>query len=725
MSAGHSADTEAQRQLALAEAHERAAIAARATAANYGIAAVTEKQTARTLSPLSAAGFHLLADRGWPGSRRAQVDLVVIGSGGVFIVDTKAWADVAIADDRIFRGQEDVTDDVMNLADLAYKTEGDFAEIGLAPGEVHPIILLAGRKGVNARVGPVAVLGEGDVLRYIASRGTRLTESQINLVLGRALAFFPVLGAPAPANATVPEPVLVEPRPASATEPHQGELLTVPEIESALLSRLMAVPVEEWMAFLHPNQAKVVRRSFNGPARIRGAAGTGKTVVGLHRAAYLARNRPGKVLVTTYVRTLPDVLGELLRRLAPDVVDRVEFCGVHGFARRVLDERGIDVRVNGKRATDAWKKAWDQAGRGSLLDTDRVPQQYWRDEVQHVIKARGITQFDRYADLARTGRRHRLTIDQRRAVWHLYSTYSQNLVATGTHDFDDVILLAAAELERDPMPEFTAVVVDEAQDLSAAAVRMLYSLVGDSPDGLTLIGDGQQSIYPGGYTLAEMGISVAGRGVVMDVNYRNTREVLEFAERMVVGDQFTDIETGIAAGPVLRPGDVAGNVTRSGASPVVEYFARWSDRTVAVVQRVREVTRDVGTGYGDVAVLCVSKRGAELAEEALKRAGIPTIGLLDYRGESIDAVKVGTIKRAKGLEFKQVVLADVRAEWLADLGPAGTASTNHSMVSNAIIGSAPSTDTVSAATEEQQTLLRRELYVAMTRARDGLWVGVV
>ncbi len=110
-------------------------------------------------------------------------------------------------------------------------------------------------------------------------------------------------------------------------------------------------------------------------------------------------------------------------------------------------------------------------------------------------------------------------------------------------------------------------IVDEAQDLSAAMVRMLHSLVGDAPDGLTLIGDGQQSIYPGGYTLAEAGVSLAGRGVVLDVNYRNTAQILAFASRMVDGDEFADIEGEIEKGnrPVLVP--------RSGPQPVIERCA--------------------------------------------------------------------------------------------------------------------------------------------------------
>ena len=693
MPAGGSADAEARRQLAIAAAHARAEVAARATAARYSLAATTEARTAQVLSPLTAVGHYLLADRQWPGSRRAQVDLVVVGPGGVFIVDTKAWAEVSIHSDRIFRGQEDVTDDVLRLADLAYTAEGDLAEVGLAPGEVHAVVVLAGRAHVNERVGPIEVVGEKDVLRHIAARGNRLTPAQVDTVLARTMAVFPVVGAPAPVAAAVPEPVL-----SLRSEPEQGSLLSDEEIQSALLDGMLASPIEEWMSYLHPAQAKLVRRGFNGPSRIRGAAGTGKTVVGLHRAAYLARSRPGRVLVTTFIRTLPDVLQQMLGRMAPDVVDRVDFFGVHEFARRVLDERGIDVRMNPKATDEAFEHAWSVSGAESTFGGTAARAFYWREEIDQVIKGRGITRFEQYAELPRAGRRYRLTVDQRRVVWNLYQTYDDDLRRRRVHDFPDRILLAEAALRREPLdPGYAAVVVDEAQDLTCAMARMLYSLVGDAPDGLTLIGDGQQSIYPGAFTLGEVGISLAGRGTVLDVNYRNTAQILDFAQAMVVDDEFADLDGAVARG------DLPAAVARTGAAPVVERCTTSRVRSERLVRRVQDLSRQVGTGLGDIGVLCVTRAGVRDAIGALKAAGLPVVDLQDYTGAPVEAVKVGTIKRAKGLEFKQVLLGDVRAGDLSAGGSAPGEGTAH----------------------EHWELRRRELYVGMTRARDGLWVGVV
>ncbi|MEJ3404771.1 UvrD-helicase domain-containing protein [Rathayibacter sp. YIM 133350] len=691
MPAGGSAWAEAQRQNALAEAHRQAAEEAARKAINYRAAADSEKRIARVLAPLAASGYHFLPDRQWPGSRRAQVDMVLVGPGGLFIVDTKAWRDPLIAAGRVFRDQEDVTDEFNGLADLAWKTEAALADVGLAPGEVHAVVVFAGMKGLKASVGTVEVVGEGDIVSVIARRGQRMSAANVERVLHAALDYFPMVGAAAPVDISLPEPV-VELEPAPSLE----HLRTPEEVEAAFLEGLMAPPIEEWMAFLAPDQAKLVRRTFNGPSRIRGAAGTGKTVVGLHRAAYIARAQPeGRVLVTTYVRTLPTVLSNLLARMAPEVSDRVDFSGVHQFARRVLDERGIDVRVSPRGAYQCFAHAWRQTST-PLAKIDPSPE-YWREEIDYVIKGRGLTSFEQYAECARIGRRRGLTYEQRQAAWALYRSYEAELRRRKVNDFADLILLAEVTLRERPLGRYSAVIVDEAQDLSCAMIRMLAAAVDEGPDAFTLIGDGQQTIYPGGYTLAEAGLSVTGRGVVMDVNYRNTAEILAMAARIVDGSTYVDIEGATASAAAIAS-------ARHGDRPIFARFSSRAGHDGALVNRIRLVTSSIATGLGDVGVLCATRRDATEAARLLRSAGLPVIDLTDYDGIAGDSVKVGTIKRAKGLEFKHVLLP-----WVAEalLKPeVADPDRNDSQL-------------------EREERDRRELFVGITRARDGVWVGSV
>ncbi|MEO7006847.1 MAG: UvrD-helicase domain-containing protein [Terrimesophilobacter sp.] len=725
MPAGASAALQAQRMSALATSHLIEAERANAASGRFAAAAIAERRLATRLSPLTAHGYYLLPDRQWPGSKNAQLDLVIVGPSGVWIVDSKHWNDFRVAAGHIYRDQADVTDDVLRLADVANAAEGAFADIGLAPGEVRTLLVMVGHTGRLGEVGTVEVVGEEDVHRHLARRGKRLTTSQVEQVLALAMQYFPAYVG-AQAEAAVPivaEPVLSELPDTMQDDGAPGgvnelgdidELLSEADVHDVLTAADLAAPVEDWMTFLHPTQAALVRRSFNGPARIRGDAGTGKTVVGLHRAAYLARVHPhGRVLFTTFVKTLPAVMSNLLLRLAPDVAGRVEFVHVHGFAARMLRERGVVLNVNSRRAGQLLDAAWIalEAGQRNRL-LERAPAapgdrsiEYWREEVESVIKGRGLTTFDQYADCARPGRLIRLNVDDRRAVWSLFQAYERSLRAAGIGDFQDQILLAETALSRRPENGYAAVIVDEAQDLSLAMIRMLHSLVGDGPDSFTLIGDGQQSIYPGGYVLSEAGISLAGRGVVLNRNYRNTVEVQEFAARLIVGSTYTDIDDAVApisrrpmarspivGSLVVGSSDVELGEKRHGAQPETPHFPTRADRDRALVARIRRAVDLDGVNLGDIAVLCGTNGEAAVIEKILADAHLRTLNLLHYVGLPVPAVKVGTVKRAKGLEFKLVVV------------PASTAGQSHSG-------------------DERAARDLREHYVAATRARDALWIG--
>jgi AAA domain/UvrD-like helicase C-terminal domain/Nuclease-related domain len=688
MPAGHSAADQAARYKLEAEQAEYAARTAREMHRRYLAAAATEARLGRMLEPLEEQGFHILTDRLWPGSRSANVDFVIVGPSGVIILDAKSWGDVRLRDNRVFQGETDVTDRFENLRGLADRAQISLAEIGMAPGEIRVGAVFMGKSRLHGYAGGVDLIGEDGALDYLLGRGARLRPLAVDAALGVIENLF--LPQPQITTHTVelllPDVVL----PVASSEP----VVTVHEIERALLASIEALPIEDWMAFLHPDQAKLARRSFNGPSRIRGAAGTGKTVVGLHRAAYLARNQEGKVLVTTLVRTLPKVLSSLMQRMAPDVADRVEFIGIHAFANGLLRARGIPMHLNDRAADYAFDAAWAQVGAHGILGDIDPNLQYWKEEVLSVIKGRGLTRFDQYAELARAGRRRGLSLESRKAVWELYGEYTVGLREAGIHDFADIILLAEKSLRMNPLDGYSAVIADEAQDLSCSMIRMLHAIVGDRADGLNLIGDGQQTIYAGGYTLAEADVSIAGRGVVMSTNYRNTVEIADFAASMVLGDEFMDIE-GVSSKP-----DVATDVVRHGKRPRVSRFNSRAGHDRSLVAQVQSLIAS-GVSGGDIAVLSQTTFVAREVLESLRAAGVPAMDLMEYDGHTTSSVKVGTIKRAKGLEFKQVLVARASAQLLETAWS--------------------STDDAAA---ERRELDRRELYVAMTRARDGVWVGV-
>jgi hypothetical protein len=472
-------------------------------------------------------------------------------------------------------------------------------------------------------------------------------------------------------------------------------------IAADALATVLTKPIEDWMIFLHPDQVRLTERPFAGPARVRGAAGTGKTVVALHRARHLADTYQGKVLFTTYVTNLPPVYEELYRRLAPGDPDGVEFINLHKWAYRFLAAHGQRPNIDLGAADRAYREAWREIVTPGTVIADRgYPPSYYKEEIDWVIKGRGLRALDGYLALSRTGRGTGLREAHRRVVWKLHEAYQRNLARAGTDDFNDVLLRALTLVEEGRLGEpCVAVVIDEAQDLTEVGIRLAYALAGgDKRDGLFLVGDGQQSVYPGGYSLAQVGIDVVGRSTVLRVNYRNTRQILEAAWR-VTGDQpFDDLDEDLAD---ARREVV---VTRDGPEPRFEAFSDVSEHDTALVAAIDDAATTPGVGPGDLAVLVPTNRLVGDYERAIRGLGYDTVKLQQYDGTPTDRVKVGTFQRAKGLEFKWVFLPRLEPSTL---------------------GEQRRFNEDDAAYSERIDLLRRQLFVAMTRARDQLWGGWV
>lgn len=664
-----------------------------------------ELRVVEVLVGMVDAGWRILPDRRWPGTTRANIDVLLVGPGGVFVVDVKNWADLRIEDGRLWRGHEEV-DDADKLGAQCAAVEGALAEVGLPASEVVPILALAGRSRVQTSLGPIEVLGERDLPRYLLRRGVRLDAAQVDVVaqqLDRVCPPMPERAAAARRQSTgrharrTPVPTSLPREGTAEPSPRQGLLLSTDDLWRDLAEVAAQEPIESWMTWLHPMQARLVGRSWSGPARIRGAAGTGKTVVALHRARHLARTTGRPVLFTSFVNTLPTVYRSLMQRMDPQAAGLVEFASIHSWAAGLLANRGLRPTIDSTGLQRCFHDAWLEADAGPSLDPSGLGRRYWHDELRYVIKGRGLVDRQRYLELARVGRRTPLQRGQREAVWSLFAAYERLRQERGLHDWEDLLILARNSLAEQPCePGYGAVVVDEVQDLSCVGVQLLHQLVGDRPDGLLLVGDGQQSIYPGGFSLVEAGVTVTGRAVVLDRNYRNGSQILRHALRVVADDEYDDLDDESLAG--VR--DV--QTTRSGGRVLEILSDDRAGQEAALVASLVDARRLHGARWGDAAVLCASNAAADRWLRVLASAGVPAMSLRGYDGEGTDRVKVGTYQRAKGLEFAYVFVPDV------DGVPRGRGATE----SDEAFG-------------ERAALERRQLFVAMTRARDGLWLGRV
>ncbi len=664
---------------------------------NFDVGSEGERRAAarvqQVLLDFGSTNWHLLADRCWPGTRRANIDLILVGPPGVLLLDAKTWAEPRISAGALWRGQENADDELAKSRRAAESVAESLADIGLAPAAVQSLIVLVGRKFAGVEVGGVRVVGEKSLSSELLRLPRRLDSAQVSMLVAAVDERCP------PASVLSPPRRRVISRATQATSDEfaSDALLDTKDIWDAAIEAATREPIEAWMTWLHPAQTHLVTRRYSGPARVRGAAGTGKTVVALHRARELARRPGARVLVTSFVRTLPQVQESLFHRLAPDLAGRVEFRGLHSWAVRHLRMRGHALDIAGDDGRHAFETAWADVAPHGVLASSTLPKPYWQEEIEHVIKGRGLTKLDDYLGLMRIGRRTPLREEHRHAVWKLYLAYQQHLRDSGKHDWADVVLLALDSVRREQVaPPYTAVIVDEVQDLSCTGLKLLHALVGDAPDGLLLVGDGQQSVYPGGFTLRETGVSVAGRATVLNRNYRNAGEILAAAFEVVGSDDFDDLDESTVSAvrdiEIDRQGGVVGR-----------YVAPNLAAERAELVRALKYAKAEGVRTGDMAVLVPDNRTAQGWASVLRNTGIE-VALLDreYDGTTSDAVKVGTYQRAKGLEFACVFLP----------------GHDHAV--------APRSDAESDdAYRERAELQRRQLFVAMTRARDRLWLGAL
>jgi superfamily I DNA/RNA helicase len=421
--------------------------------------------------------------------------------------------------------------------------------------------------------------------------------------------------------------------------------------------------IEDWMIFLSPLQRRAVDRNLYGPARVTGGPGTGKTVVGLHRAKRLGEELDGgrRVLMTSFVRNIPETLDGLFERLAPDAHDRMYFRHIHELATDVLRTRDRHVRVNADAAHSRFNAhlTADPARRQALQWQGFTPDYLW-DEVTRVIEGRGIEDVDTYLAVERHGRKRPMQEEARRLTWSLYEEYRaacdnpQSVVV----DFERVLNLAYDALREEPTGKrYQAVIVDEAQDVTEVGLRFLLELLEDGPEGrLILIGDQAQRIYPGGFKLRDLGVDTRGRSITLKESYRSTDEIMQAVGalgRFLSPDDFG--EDGLAS--------FASATVRRGEKPTIRRF----DSSKAETEWVLETLR-TSADLDSIGLLMPTNSAADRWLRVLRDAGILTVPLLKWSGRPTPGVKVGTYHRSKGLEFKHVILAglDSGYPWAAE-----------------------------------------------------------
>ncbi|MEU9498491.1 UvrD-helicase domain-containing protein [Streptomyces sp. NPDC048196] len=427
-------------------------------------------------------------------------------------------------------------------------------------------------------------------------------------------------------------------------------LLSGPEELLDVLSR----PFDAWRVFLHPSQRRIAYHpSYNGPARVTGGPGTGKTVVALHRALHLARQLPDdapeeSVLLTTFTRNLAADLRHGLELLIPDEALRakIRVVNIDALANQLVrEDRGGPLTI--LTSQKEINSRWDALARRLGIDySDVFLDQEWRQ----VVLAQDLRSPEAYLKAPRTGRGTALSPLRRAQVWRAIEGFTRELRQAGEWTFLQVCAEAARLLEPRTDRPFRHVVIDEAQDLHPAQWRLLRASVAPGPDDLFIAGDTHQRIYGNKVSLRSLGVNVSGRSHRLRINYRTTHEILQWSASLLSKERLDDMDGGTESLTGYRS-------VLNGGKPELKASADRAEEIGDLTSRITQWVKD-GVEPSDIGVAVrYLQLGKEIAH-ALEQADLP-VCLLSTAQASGDGVCIGTMHRMKGLEFRFVAVAGV------------------------------------------------------------------
>jgi superfamily I DNA/RNA helicase/mRNA-degrading endonuclease RelE of RelBE toxin-antitoxin system len=464
--------------------------------------------------------------------------------------------------------------------------------------------------------------------------------------------------------------------------------------DTAELERALDAPWDRWTVFLHPDQREIVEREQTGPVRVSGSAGTGKTIVALHRAVHLARTHPeARVLLATFDEPLANALAMRLRRLVgnePRLADRIDVASLDAAGARLYRSvTGKTLRLVSRQAL--LELLQDAAA--SVPDL-RISRPLIVSEWDHVVDACAVSSWDEYRDVPRLGRRTRLREERRRQLWSVYEKVLEALRNRGEITQAMMFTALARELIGRRNPPYDFAVVDEAQDLSMAQLRFLAALGVGRPDALFFAGDMGQRIFQQPFSWKATGVDVRGRSRTLHVNYRTSHQIRMQADRLL-GPETTDAD-GVV--------DTRNRTISlfNGPEPQVVSNKTGEEEITKVADWLAERSRE-GIAAHEMGLFVRSRAQLARAMGAADKAGIPYKILDDVALAPSGYASVGTMHLAKGLEFKAVAVMACDDDVI------------------------PLQERIEAVGEDgdlQETYdsERQLLYVACTRARDVLLV---
>ena len=464
-------------------------------------------------------------------------------------------------------------------------------------------------------------------------------------------------------------------------------------VDQEELARALDYPWERWSVFLHPGQRDVVERDYSGPARVAGSAGTGKTVVALHRAVHLARNSDhARVLLTTFSDTLASALLSKLRILIggePRLGERIEVQTTSSMAKRLYE------RNFGTPSLAAPDDIEDLiSGTATELGVTRFTPQFLVAEWNLVVDEWQLATWAAYRDVLRLGRRRRLPEGMRQELWSLFASVRAKLTERNLITEPQMLQRLAEHFQTSDHHPFEHVVVDEAQDVGVAQLRFLAALAPKENNALFFAGDLGQRIFQQPFSWSALGVDLRGRSRTLKVNYRTSHQIRSQADRLL-DPEVVDVDGNSQE----RRGTVS---VFNGPQPNIRLFDTAAEESQHLGNWLTEQL-SMGLSPEEIAIFVRSEDEFERATQAVDAASMAHQTIEQTADSRSSKVVIGTMYLAKGMEFRAVAVIACDEEVI------------------------PNQDRIESIAEdgELEEVYRTErhlLYVACTRARDHLLI---
>ena len=433
------------------------------------------------------------------------------------------------------------------------------------------------------------------------------------------------------------------------------------------LRSIMEKPLAQWRVFLHPTQQKIVDAPWHGAVKITGGAGTGKTVAALHRARHLVRlpdwKTDDRLFFTTFTRNLALDLEQQLRQICTkEEMRRIRVQNIDAWLAGFVRQHGADKTIVypnfGEESVyeTCWREAWASFTPPQTFD---APESFCRSEWEEVILPQHCRTLRDYLFAERKGRGVPLSRKQRKELWPLFEDMRLELNLRDAMTVEDAAAYAVGEIQKShPNGLFRAVIADETQDLTPDMLKLLRAIATDVTKldppiegDLFLVGDPHQRIYGRPVAFSSCGIEIRGRSRKLRVNYRTTDEIRKTADAVYQSCSIDDLDGSEAA-----PAGYAS--LRHGAKPVIyhaETFAEEIDWIADTIQSLK------ASGYAQEEICVTVRTNARLAAyaRALSQKGLVIQPISRSRADdaSVPGVRIATMHRIKGLEFKVVFVS--------------------------------------------------------------------